>query len=198
MIRCLALLAITVLVSACAGFGEKPTGVLDEWTVRSEALRAIDHWSMRGRIAMSTPADAWSGSLTWEQDSDDVDMRMRGPLGFGGFRIYGDLDSLELRTNKGEILVLDDPETDLRRQLGFGVPVYSMRYWMLGVSDPASTAREQFDEQGLLSELEQRGWQILYQDYRLFEGRVLPRRLVISNKSVQIKLAVDRWVLGSF
>ena len=195
MIRFLALLAITVLISACAGFGEKPTGVLDEWTVRREALRAIDHWSMRGRIAMNTPSDAWSGSLTWEQDSDDVDMRMRGPLGFGGFRIYGDLDGLELRTNKGDSVYLGDPEVDLRHQLGFGVPVYSMRYWLLGVSDPASTANEQFDEQGLLSELEQRGWQILYQDYRLFEGRVLPRRLVISNQNVQIKLAVDRWIL---
>ncbi len=147
---------------------------------------------------MNTPADAWSGSLTWEQDSDEVDMRMRGPLGFGGFRIRGNPDGLELRTNKGDSVFLDDPEIDLRRQLGFGVPVYSMRYWMLGVSDPASTAREQFDEQGLLSELEQRGWQIQYQDYRLFEGRVLPRRMVISNESVQIKLAVDRWVLGNF
>ena len=64
---------------------------------------------------------------------------------------------------------------------------------MLGVSDPATEAEETVDEDGLLTELEQNGWQVLYDGYRVNEERVLPRKIVMEKGDVRIRVVTDRW-----
>ncbi len=149
------------------------------WELRREALQALDAWRVQGRIAVRTDDDGWSGKLIWEQASDALDVRFRGPLGVGGFRLKGNGQSLDLTTSEGDTVRLMDPAAELEASLGWPVPVDSMRYWMLGVPDPAAPASEILDTTGRLAALEQFGWRVDFESYRQFGDDWMPRKLVI-------------------
>jgi outer membrane lipoprotein LolB len=166
-----------------------------DWLDRRDLLRSLDDWRMEGRIALKTGRDGYNGTLSWEQLEDALDFRFRGPFGFGGFRIHGDLERLRVKTTGGDEFYLNDPEIEMRERFGWSVPVHSMRFWIVGVSDPAIEGDEVVDEDGYLLELEQGGWDVSYDGYRSHEGFDLPRKIVMVNGDVQIKVVADRWRL---
>ena len=192
------LIVAALILGGCTTTPER-TGesVEADWLQRRTTLRELEEWRMRGRIALAAGDDGWNGTLTWQQVFEDVDFRFRGPLGIGGFRIHGDPERLRIKTSKGEEHILSDPIEEMRAQFGWSVPVHSMRYWMLGVSDPGLPADETVDDQGRLAELVQLDWEVRYIAYRLYDGTLLPRKLVMESAEVRIRLAVDDWELLS-
>ena len=90
-------------------------------------------------------------------------------------------------------MYLNDPEADMESRFGWSVPVYSMRYWIVGVSDPDEPASEIVDGDGLLAELEQHGWSVTYDGYREHEGLLLPRKILMEKGDVRIRMVADRW-----
>ncbi len=188
----LALVATAALVAGCATAPPPPDAVTP-WEQRRSALQGVEAWRVQGRIAVRTEEDGWSGKLTWEQVRDALDVRFRGPLGVGGFRLRGDDESLDLTTSEGDTFTLVDPAAELEARLGWQVPVNSMRYWMLGVPDPAAPASEILDTTGRLAALEQFGWRVDFQSYRQFGDDWMPRKLNIAGGGVRIRMAVERW-----
>jgi len=98
-----------------------------------------------------------------------------------------------VKTTGGDEFFLSEPEREMTERFGWSLPVYSMRFWILGVSDPGMPAEEDVDEDGLLDELEQGGWVIRYDGYTESQGLVLPRRLDMEHGNVRIKVMADRW-----
>lgn len=184
---------VAMLASACAGPRERPTAPAAEWSERQAMLREIEEFRMEGRLALNTGRRGYSGTVTWEQNDDILDFRFRGPFGFGGFRIHGDADRLRVKTTAGDEFLLTDPEREMTERFGWSLPVRSMRYWILGVSDPDLPASEQADEQGLLESMEQGGWQVRYDGYADSEGLMLPRRLDMERGEIRIRVMTDRW-----
>ncbi len=164
-----------------------------QWADRRERLQTLEECELRGRISLSTEADALSGTLTWRQLFGDMDFRFRGPLGIGGMRIVGDERQLRVKTSSGEEFYLTDPVVYLERRFGWHVPLYSMRYWVLGVPAMGSEAQEQLDGTGRLKSLEQDGWHVNYEGYRDAGDEQLPRKLIMENGDISIRLVVDRW-----
>jgi outer membrane lipoprotein LolB len=165
------------------------------WLERRDELRAIEDWRVEGRLGLQAGRDGYNGTLSWEQFGDEVDFRFRGPFGFGGFRIHGDLEKLRLKTTGGEELFLDDPEADMQARFGWSIPVYSMRFWIVGVSDPGEPASEIVDDGGMLTSLEQHGWAVTYDGYREHQGLLLPRKVVMERADVRIRMVADKWEL---
>lgn len=166
------------------------------WLERRDYLRQIDDWRMEGRLALRAGSDGYNGTLSWEQAHDDLDFRFRGPFGFGGFRIHGDLERLRIKTTRGDEMLLSDPESEMTERFGWSLPVYSMRFWMLGVSDPGAGAEEVVDDEGMLVELTQNGWQVRYDDYSNNGGTFLPRKIVMESGDVRIRVVADRWKIA--
>ena len=166
------------------------------WASRRDALLELSEWQLQGRIALNAGKDGWSGNFTWKQVDDDLDFRFNGPLGIGGFRIYGNEKRLRVETSDGERFDLNDPENDLRQRYGWSIPLYSMRYWMLGVPDPADEAAETLDDANELILLQQRGWTIEYGAYGTAAGTSLPRKVTMEGDGVRVRLIVERWELG--
>jgi outer membrane lipoprotein LolB len=156
-------------------------------------LREIEEFRMEGRLALNTGRRGYSGTVSWEQNDDLLDFRFRGPFGFGGFRIHGDAERLRVKTTAGDEFLLTDPEREMTERFGWSLPVRSMRYWILGVSDPELPATEQADEEGLLESMEQGGWQVVYDGYADAEGLLLPRRLDMERGEIRIRVMTDRW-----
>ncbi len=192
----LALLVFLLILGGCATTqppAPKPSG--ETWASRRDALLELSAWQAQGRIALNAGKDGWSGNFIWKQDGDDLDFRFNGPLGIGGFRIFGDDNRLRVETSDGERFDLNDPETDLRERYGWSIPLYSMRYWMLGVPDPQAQSSETLDDAQELIALEQRGWRIGYEGYGDTEGTVLPHKLTMEGEGLRIKVIAERWEL---
>ncbi len=189
------LVSVALLGGCVAGRDKMGESVDANWLERRDELRAIEDWKVEGRLGLQAGRDGYNGTLSWEQFGEEVDFRFRGPFGFGGFRIHGDMERLRLKTTTGEELLLDDPEADMQARFGWSIPVYSMRFWMVGVSDPGEPASEIVDNGGLLTALEQHGWSITYDGYREHEGLLLPRKVVMERADVRIRMVADKWEL---
>ncbi len=195
------LLAVGVLALIALGGCASPrdrVGVAagTDWPERRDFLRQLDDWRLEGRLALKSGGDGYNGTLTWEQMEDDVDFRVRGPFGVGGFRIHGDRKQLRIETTRGDEYLLSDPEAEMAQELGWSLPVHSMRYWIVGVSDPEAAAEETVDDHGMLVELSQGGWDIRYDGYEAASGTLLPRKIVMQSGDVRIRLVADRWSLA--
>ena len=190
-------LAVVLMIGGCVSPRERIGEALEvEWLERRDLLRQLDDWRMEGRIALRTGSDGYNGTLSWEQMDDLLDFRFRGPFGFGGFRIHGDLDRLRIKTTSGEELLLTDPEAEMRDRFGWSLPVYSMRFWIVGVSDPGMTADETVDDDGMLLELSQNGWDVSFDGYRVEDGLLLPKKIVMESGDVRIRVVADRWQIA--
>jgi outer membrane lipoprotein LolB len=71
--------------------------------------------------------------------------------------------------------------------------VKSLRYWALGIPDPASPAQTDFGSNGQLSRLEQGGWTVSIADYRAGGGQLMPRRMTAINHDTKVRLVIDDW-----
>jgi len=143
-------------------------------------LTGLPFWELDGRIGVTVDKDAYNGSLTWQQDADDLDFRFRGPLGIGGIRIHGTLgEQVRVKTTRGEEFFLTDLERDLEEKLGWQLPINSLRYWVLGVTDPNYDTAVEVDDNDLLVSLEQENWLVTYDKYMDVNGRLMPKKLKV-------------------
>jgi len=71
--------------------------------------------------------------------------------------------------------------------------VSSLRYWALGIPDPASAANESLNEDGMLAALSQQSWQVTFAQYAQGGGQLMPRRLTAVDDDIKVRLVIDDW-----
>jgi outer membrane lipoprotein LolB len=182
------------LLSACATL-PKPIAAPLPWAQRLPALQAINRFELQGRLAAATGSEGFSAGLRWQQQDERASIDLTAPLGFGAAHIELGAATLQLTTSKGLTLDSSAAVDELRATLGFEPPFSSLRFWMLGASDPAMSAQESVDSQQRLARLEQGGWQVDYGEYVLVQQQWLPRRLSVTRGSLRLRLVVDAWHL---
>lgn len=174
-----------LLLGACAGLRSLPLPdrqLPASWEERRSALQAWWGYDLRGRVAVASGDDGFSGALRWVQSGSRVRLEIDGPLGVGGARY--DLDPATL---DGEAL---------GSALGVPVPVTSLRYWLLGVPDPALAAEESLETGAArLAALRQSGWSVAYTRYAAVPGTrlELPQRIEVSREGLRLRLSVESW-----
>ena len=186
--------ALAGLLSACATV-PRPIAAPLPWAQRLPALQAISHFELQGRLAASTGSEGFSAGLRWQQQDDRASIDLSAPLGFGAAHIEQSAAALQLTTSKGLTLDSAAASDELRATLGFEPPFSSLRFWILGASDPATSAQESVDSQQRLARLEQAGWQVDYGEYVLVQQQWLPRRLSVTRGSLRLRVVVDAWHL---
>jgi outer membrane lipoprotein LolB len=195
-----AALAVTLLLSAllaaCATLPPPaPAAAPLPWAQRVAALRAIAQFELQGRLAAATGSEGFSAGLRWQQQDDHASIDLSAPLGFGAAHIEQSAMDLQLTTSKGQVLDSAAASDELRATLGFEPPLASLRFWILGASDPKSSALESLDTEQRLAHLEQDGWQVDYADYVLVQQQWLPRRLSATRGALRLRVVIDHWQL---
>jgi outer membrane lipoprotein LolB len=172
------------------------------WDVTRAELQARDHFTLQGRVAVAAGKDGFNAALRWTQVGTRSNVSLQGPLGAGGVQITSDGDTLNIVTSHGDHLDSDAARAELEARLGFDPPLSSLRYWILGVPDPAAPAKEVVDQdQQRLQSLEQQGWEINYSSYMptgleavgSAAGLWLPGKLTLLRPGVRVRLVVDGW-----
>jgi outer membrane lipoprotein LolB len=166
------------------------------WEQRRPQLQALDHFDFKGRVALSAAGNGVNANLRWSQNGTRSQLALEGPLGVGGTHITANGDELDIVNARGEHLTSAAAHTELTSRLGFDIPLPSLRYWILGVPDPAQPAEEVLDPVGQrLSALTQDGWHIAYAQYTAVHGETLPARLTLERDTVRVRLLVEDWQL---
>jgi outer membrane lipoprotein LolB len=184
---CLGLLA---LAAGCAHIPVGTDGL--SFAERRDRLLALDRWQLQGRIAVDTGERAFQGGFQWLLEPAGISLTVRGPLGAGAVRVEGNADRL-LVTTRGETRALEDPEADLSALLGWWLPVQSLRYWLLGLPDPAYAASTEFGRDGVVAELSQRLWDVSYDDYMLAAQVLMPQRIGLRHGELNMRVTLDRF-----
>ena len=133
-------------------------------------------WRLNGRIALTHGDEGWHASLLWQEQVDGYQLKVSGPLGQGGFQIAGDKHGVVLVDASGRSSHAIDGDALLLQATGWRLPVVGMRDCIRGRPVPEVEAIERYDEAGQLSRLEQSGWVVDYQKYKLIEGAAVPSK----------------------
>jgi outer membrane lipoprotein LolB len=161
--------------------------------VRRATLQSRDKFDLSGRIAVAAAEEGFSARLRWQQKGQRSQLALDGPLGVGGVRITADGDTLNVVNSKGQQLDSDAARNEMQARLGFEPPISSLRYWVLGVPDPARPADEVLDSEKRLATLKQDGWQIDYTGYSAVRGQWLPSKMTLKREDVRVRLLVEGW-----
>jgi outer membrane lipoprotein LolB len=166
-----------------------PAGI--SWDQRVGQLQTLSRWDLAGRAAVAIGSQGWQATLNWQQRGQDSDLHLAGPLGVG---------ATVLRLAPGGLSINGGPSggdalQQLEEKLGFELPISRLRYWLLGVPDPAAPDEVVRNAQDCAQQLTQDGWNIAYDRYSAGDGDVLPLRLVLTRDDVRVRIVVDHWSL---
>jgi outer membrane lipoprotein LolB len=194
----LLLLGLALLMAGCSSAPPRPQPADTQaaWQQHRQQLSALHNWRITGRLGIQTGHEGWHAGLDWQQHNGDYTIRITAPLGQGSLLLQGDTAGVTLQTSDGETLRDEDPGLLLYRQLGWKVPVASLRYWVLGLPAPG-VAVETLDAYGRLSHLQQSGWVIEFLDYEERQGIELPGRVFVSNHQAKVRLVIGGWQLAA-
>ncbi len=187
------LVLLILAISGCAVQGGVALPELSDWETRTRILAALNDWEFKGRIGVSAGSEGFNGKLRYSQNDEEFTATVSGPLGFGTIRIAGDGRQVTVIDKDGEEWMLPDPEVDLQVMYGWTIPVASLRYWALGIPDPAELAFTDVNEQGQLTSLEQGNWHVEFTRYRDAGGQSMPRKLAAVSGDNKVRLVIDHW-----
>jgi outer membrane lipoprotein LolB len=184
-----AALVLCACLMALAGCATHPVPALppaSPWAARLAVLQQATSWELDGRAAVALGNQGWQASLLWRQSAELSEVHLTGPFGVGALVIELKPDGLWLNgVPPGEAVL-----AQLRARLGFDPPLSALRYWLLGVPEPASAFDLSVDR---AQHLEQDGWTVDYERYAAVGGDVLPDRLSLTREGVRVRIVVDHW-----
>jgi outer membrane lipoprotein LolB len=155
----------------------------------------IQSWKLNGRLSITSEKESGTVSFYWSQDDERYLMSFIAPLGQGTFALRGgEGDGVYLLTAQDEVLHADDAETLLKQSVGWHVPVSGFKYWVRGLQEPGvDVTNQQFDDKGLITEMQQADWNIRIKRYMDVDGLDLPAKIFMHNDHVKLKLIVQTW-----
>ncbi len=153
-------------------------------------LYELKHWSFEGRLALTGQKDSWSANITWEHGPEEERIKLSGPLGQGTVVIQLTGNVVTIDRGGNDVQTSAQPEEFINQQLGLIVPVKSLRYWVVGLPEPAQSFQETavgFNQSRWLNE---------YKEMQTVDGESMPRKMAVMNDQVKLKVIIDHWVLN--
>ena len=198
MMRVVAILLSCFVAAACTSV--RTVGPPD-WDDRRERLAATDSWQLRGRIAFQNGGDGGQASLSWQQAGEVSRIRLAGPFGAGAYDLLWTPTRVSVADAGGEHALeytgVGAAERFLQEQLGWSFPAGSVRYWVMGLLDPAAPGDALFSEAGMLTAIRQHGWDIGIDRYVDVDGLQLPARLKMTAGEARLRIAINDWELNT-
>lgn len=177
------------MLAACVTSRAPPAPPATSWELRVGDLQKAVAWQLDGRAAVAVGTQGWQATLNWQQRGESSEVHLAGPFGVGALVLKRSPDGLSLNGAPPSDAVL----AQLQERLGFELPLDHLRFWLLGVPDPAAAFDLKRNTQDRASQLAQDAWSIEYDRYMPVAGDVLPAHLVLNREGVRVRIAVDRW-----
>lgn len=195
--RALVLLGLMPALPACVsapGVKPEPSPASQKLNQQHlQSLASIQQFSLQGRIGVQTYGKGFSGSLHWQHSSTDDDIDLYSPLGSQVASIKKTAGQVTLEDTNGKSYSAVDAETLTQTILGWQLPLKGLADWSIGRPTESAIQDSTWNEQGLLTNLNQDGWIIEYQNYEEQGGYVLPNKIFLKSEKLNLKLLVEKW-----
>lgn len=173
------------------------------WQARESALLPIQHWELRGRLAVRADERGGQASLTWKRDAALHNIRLNGPLGRGVVRVTQDETGAQLQDSEQRVFHAANAEELLFGYTGWRLPLTNLNFWVRGLPVPGLPSSRELDNAGRLKTLRQQGWEVRYQGYVQSGTHELPNRLMLFYSpeppsldmptAMEVRIVIDRW-----
>lgn len=180
------------LLSACSNI---PVKTDEHYKVADRThLYLLKKWAFDGRISLSDGKESWSANIVWGHTEGKDEIKLSGLLGQGAAFIT--LTDKSVTINRGDEKPKQSTQVEefIQQQLGVFVPVRALRFWVLGLINPASSYVEKGDG------FKQSNWDVHYlqmQNIQLQNQKSewLPRKIGVEQGDAKLKLVIDQWTL---
>lgn len=191
------IIACLLTLSSCATLTQtQHTQPATSVAANEAKLKSIKNWTIFGAIGVHNRQKAWRANLRWQQNGARYTMNFFGPLGAGAVLLKGAPNKVSLQTQK-QLLLADNPEELLQREVGWRVPVSNLYYWVRGLAAPGIAAQKHYDQNNHLATLQQAGWQVVFKNYQRVRGIDLPSKIVIDKAPLRLRIVIKRWLLSA-
>jgi len=156
-------------------------------------LASASHWQFTGKLAVRTPEQSESARIQWQQDGEQFDIHLSGPVGLKATRIYGSPGDVNFE--QGEHRLHADSVEALSEQLiGWPLPASELGWWLRGLPAPSPRAEAVgYSAEGWLSSLTQYGWTIQLNQHLTVGQLTLPGRIEAKQGDTQVILIIKDW-----
>ena len=186
-----------LLLAACQSAVRPVNNVADmqRQVEREAVLQEKNHWSFRGRVAISDGDQAGTVRMFWQQRGEQFDIEISLPISNQKYRLRNEgrrvrLESYGLATIEGE-----SAEAVLMQVTGWRIPFDDMQLWLRGMRSDTATAIE-FEPSGLPARFREKGWLV---DYRGWNADVMPMPVKVfastnnNGKNASVRLQIEAW-----
>ena len=157
-------------------------------------LHKLNKWTASGVIGISYNGKADSANYVYSQDGEEFSIKLYGPLGIGSVEIKGDDNKVIFIDNKGKKTQADSVESLMVQRLGWYVPVEGLSSWIKGIPVSDKDTNRQIDDNNLTQVLAEGGWEMHYQDYKMFDGKYpLPTKVKMTRDGLYLKIIIKSW-----
>jgi outer membrane lipoprotein LolB len=153
------------------------------------ALDRAASWELSGRAAVAIGEQGWQANLDWRQSGGESDLHLSGPFNVGALSIKVTPAGVSLNDAPPSAAVVEQ----LQARLGFELPLDNLRYWLLGIPNPAAPFDVTRNAEDRAQHLAQAGWDIDYDKYLPSGSDALPARLTLTRADARVRVIVDRW-----
>jgi outer membrane lipoprotein LolB len=174
-----------------------PTPPPAQYQAHLAQINKIHFFGMHGRIAILTEAKGFSGGLHWHHHGDGDDLDFYSPLGTQLGKLTRDAGGVTLTTSNQNSLHAADAESLTQKALGWSLPMNGLTDWILGRPTQGPSEVLTWDKNGNITHMKQQSWDIQYSDYAAFDGVSLPKKIILKNQKLDLKLAIETWQTGT-
>jgi outer membrane lipoprotein LolB len=194
LLRALAAGLMAACVAACTSTPALPPDSSD-WTTRRAQLEQLEHWQFSGKLAVKTQTSADSARINWQQQGAQTLLTLTGPGGWGRATVTADGHTLVLEKDGQQQRMNLADSAELERKLGWNMPAALLPHWIKGIPAPGVDIAAQTLDAGRLSQLEQAGWTLHYEQYQQMGQYSLPAKIRFEGASASGKILIKHWVL---
>ena len=159
-------------------------------------MQSLNAWDLSGKLSIDDGMDGGSGRLSWQIRNEDSQMNFRGALGKGAWQLDSGPGYAHLHKADGSMISSVSVDDLVESELGWRIPVNSLKWWALGLPAPGANERLDLDSKGRVLVMQQHGWNIAYERYGEFDAVLLPTRITIEGHGVRLRMVISKWQFG--
>jgi outer membrane lipoprotein LolB len=196
--RLLLSLAVCLVIASCS---TAPVVTVDSeassasFQKRQLTIGSMETWTLSGKLSIDDSQEGGSGRLTWSVSPGRSQMNFRGALGKGAWQLQSEPGKAELRKADGSLSSAASVNELAESELGWRVPVDALRWWALGLPAAGEPDVLDLDAEGRVLSMQQRGWHIRYDRYKMFGAFELPARMDAVHGRYRVKMAISSWTV---
>lgn len=179
-------------LSGCVSISHK---ISDQPPTESPTLAELNNWKITGKLGIRTQQKAQSINLIWQQQGVNYTVNLNGPMGFGSATIDGDQQQATIR--QGSKLLTGTADQLSAQLLGIPLSAVAMSWWVKGLASPNHVKASNIvsQENGVLSSLQQNGWQLHFSDHQAQGAFMMPKKISGRRGELSFKLVIKQWDL---